>query len=111
MVWNDETKEIIIKKENVTVVLTIDENIVLVNGEEFACEAAPYIKKNRTMVPVRIICEAFGEKVEWDQESKSVIIEEAVAEEADNPENVLKEEKGKKEKTDKQNKETNPNEE
>lgn len=36
--------------------------------------AAPYIQNNRTMIPVRSLCEAFGGEVSWDDTSKTATV-------------------------------------
>lgn len=47
---------------------------LVVNGEEIKPDVAPQIIGNRTMVPVRWIAEALGAHVEWDAESRTVLI-------------------------------------
>lgn len=41
---------------------------------EVALDKAPYIKSDRTMVPVRALCEAFGNEVSWDEDEQLVTI-------------------------------------
>ena len=36
--------------------------------------ASPYIKNNRTMIPVRALCEAFNSTVSWDDATKTVTV-------------------------------------
>lgn len=42
--------------------------------EQREIEAAPFIKKGRTYVPVRFFSEAFGADVSWDQHTRTVIL-------------------------------------
>lgn len=58
----------------VEVILTVGKNEVIVNGEKKTIEAPPYIKNGRTMVPVRVISEAFGADVGWNDKTKEVTI-------------------------------------
>jgi N-acetylmuramoyl-L-alanine amidase len=44
------------------------------NGKQLKPEVAPRIIKDVTMVPVRIIAEELGSKVEWNQEARKVTI-------------------------------------
>ncbi len=44
---------------------------VKVNGENLTCDTAPYIKNDRTMVPMRAIFEALGASVTWDDATKT----------------------------------------
>lgn len=47
---------------------------IIVSGKEIKPETPAYIENGRTMVPLRFISEALGEKVDWNAETKSVII-------------------------------------
>lgn len=47
---------------------------IMVSGKEIKPETPAYIENGRTMVPLRFISEALGEKVDWNAETKSVII-------------------------------------
>ena len=84
--WDEETQTVIIQKGEDIVILNIGKNEVTVNGEVIQSEVAPKIEKNRTMVPLRLVAEALKEKVDWDEDSKTVIIEEETAEEAEKEE-------------------------
>ncbi|MDP4118008.1 MAG: copper amine oxidase N-terminal domain-containing protein, partial [Bacillota bacterium] len=44
------------------------------NGKYVDCDAAPYIKNDRTMVPVRAIAEAMGATVNYDDATKTATI-------------------------------------
>lgn len=49
---------------------------ILVNGKEVKTDSPAFIKDGRTMVPVRFISEALGLKVDWDQATRTVTIDE-----------------------------------
>lgn len=59
--WNNETKTVIITKNETTIELTINSNIEIVNGEQIEMDVAPYIKETdlggRTMLPANYIAE------------------------------------------------------
>ncbi|MCK5847910.1 MAG: hypothetical protein KAH01_01780 [Caldisericia bacterium] len=57
--------------------LTIGSKIMLINGVPMDehLSAAPYIKNEKTYVPIRVISEAFGADVTWYAESKGIVIE------------------------------------
>lgn len=68
------TREIYVY-HRLTLKLTIDNPVVMINDEaQPPLEAPPYISRGRTFVPVRIITEAFGANVEWEDSSKTVTI-------------------------------------
>ena len=46
---------------------------VYVNGEVLDADTVPYIKNNRTLVPMRAIFEALGATVSWDDATKTAI--------------------------------------
>lgn len=49
---------------------------VIVNDveREVMMDVAPFIANNRTMLPIRFVAEALGFKVDWDHESRTVIL-------------------------------------
>lgn len=67
LIYPDKTKEKVSKSyhSSLLMVLTIGSTIVTTNEQKQTIEAPPYIKNGRTMVPVRIIAEAFCCKVEY----------------------------------------------
>ncbi|NTU60892.1 MAG: hypothetical protein HGA95_00960 [Caldiserica bacterium] len=56
--------------------MKIGNNTMLVDGQPVMLDTAPYIdsKSGRTLVPARAIAEAFGAKVNWDANTKTVTI-------------------------------------
>ena len=72
--WNDETKTVTAKKDDVEIKLTINDKTAYVNGKEITLDTPSVIKDGRTLVPVRFISESLGKDVEWDAENKYVIV-------------------------------------
>ncbi|MCK5849057.1 MAG: copper amine oxidase N-terminal domain-containing protein, partial [Caldisericia bacterium] len=54
--------------------LRIGDQKASVNEEEVTLDVAPYIKNDRTMVPIRFIAEALGAEVGWENATKSITI-------------------------------------
>lgn len=73
--WNGEDRTVTVKSGDTEIVLTIDSAKAIVNGEEKELTAAPEIVEGRTIVPVRFIAQALGMDVEWDDASRTIIIE------------------------------------
>lgn len=73
--WDQPTQTVTAVTEDKTVVATVGEMSMYVNGEEKVMDVAPYIKEERTYVPARFVSEALDCKVDWDQENYTVIIE------------------------------------
>ena len=63
-----------VAKEKVEVKMTIGSLTAYVNGEAKTLDAAPLIRQNRTMLPVRFLADAFGAKVEWDGETSTATL-------------------------------------
>ena len=72
--WNGDTQTVTSEKEGTTISLQIGSNKMYVNNSEKILDVAAKVINNRTLVPVRAISEAFGCNVEWDGETKTVII-------------------------------------
>lgn len=72
--WNDTLKQVTVATKDKTIVLTVNSNTVIVNSSRYVLDTAPVIKEGRTLVPVRFISETLGNKVEWDEKTRSVKI-------------------------------------
>jgi len=44
------------------------------NGEKIVLDVPPQIVNGRTLVPARAVAESFGAKVDWDGNTRTVII-------------------------------------
>ncbi len=73
--WDGETKTVRAFGVNGTVIThIIGEASAIVNGEFVTLDTPSQIINGRTMVPVRFVSEALGETVNWDGDTKTVII-------------------------------------
>ena len=72
--WDPATKTAIAVKADTTINVTINSNIAIVNGEQQFLDIPAEIKNNRTFVPVRFFAEALNMNVDWDNFTKTVII-------------------------------------
>ncbi len=63
-----------------TVKMTINQANAYINDEVHVLDAAPIIKENRTMLPVRFVAEAFGATVGWDEKTSTATISDGKAE-------------------------------
>ncbi|GMB09325.1 phosphodiester glycosidase family protein [Thermolongibacillus altinsuensis] len=68
------TKQIEIRNENNTIVLTIGSNRATVNNRLIPLEGPAVAKKGTTYVPIRFIAEAFGATVRWDGKERTVTV-------------------------------------
>ncbi|RJQ31962.1 MAG: copper amine oxidase N-terminal domain-containing protein [Peptococcaceae bacterium] len=72
--WNAETRVVTIIKGDITVVLTIDDEIAVVNGREVPLDVPAGIENSRTVVPLRFVSETFDLKVQYYAEGGIVTI-------------------------------------
>lgn len=68
------TKTVTAVKDDITVIMVIDSTTEEINGEEVTMDTAPVIIEGRTLAPARYVAEAFGCKVGWDGNTKTVDI-------------------------------------
>ena len=72
--WDGETKTVTAEKSGVSLSLVIGENSLELNGGKLELDSPAQIINGRTMVPLRVISESFGCKVDWDGETKTVFV-------------------------------------
>lgn len=72
--WDDATKTVNATREDTSISLTIDKNVAVVNDKEVSLDVPATIIESRTLVPVRFVSEALGEKVDWIDSTKTVVI-------------------------------------
>ena len=58
--------------------LTIGSTEATINGERYTLDVAPFIKPevSRTLVPIRFVSEALGARVDWQADTRQVIIQD-----------------------------------
>lgn len=72
--WDSNTKTIIGNKNDDVVIMQINNVTVMVNDSSFDMDTAPIIVEDKAYAPVRYVAECYEYYVEWDNESKTVII-------------------------------------
>ncbi len=72
--WNNEEREVVSQRGDVNISLKVDSTQLVVNGQVKTLDVPACILNNRTMVPVRAVAEAFGCTVEWENDTKTVVI-------------------------------------
>lgn len=77
--WDDENRTVYITKGNRTVLLRIDSRLVeynIDNEKTFnISDVAPEIIEDRTFVPLRLISNALGVAVSWDDSTRTVYVD------------------------------------
>ncbi len=72
--WDDASRSVTATKDSTTMTLTINSNLMYLNGKEIKLDVPAKLVNNRTLVPVRVISESFGYKVNWDEKNLKVSI-------------------------------------
>lgn len=72
--WDDALQKATAKKGTDTIEITIDNDIMLKNGEEVVLDVPARMVGDRTLVPVRAVSEGMGADVDWIDEKQQVVI-------------------------------------
>lgn len=73
--WRPATRQVLVKLDGKTVLLTIGSKKAIVNGKETMLDVPPCIANGRTLIPLRFVSEGLGLKVSWDAKNKSATIQ------------------------------------
>lgn len=72
--WDQSTHTVTATKGTHTIILTIGSPTATVDGVKVTLDVPGKLINNRTMVPVRFIAQGFSAKVDWSQDTQTVII-------------------------------------
>lgn len=74
VLWNPVNRKVTIYSPKRRVVLTIDNEIAIVGDDTVRMDTPAVIRQDRTYVPIRFVSEHFGYNVDWDNDTRSVLI-------------------------------------
>lgn len=73
--WNNDTQQVKAKRNGIEISFVIGEKVLFINGKDtINMEVKPQIIKGRSMVPLRVISEALGVEVNWDNDERIITI-------------------------------------
>jgi hypothetical protein len=72
--WENSTQKITAKKQDTTVIMQINSNVLSVDGNAITLDVPPKLVDGRTLVPVRAVAESFDIHVLWDDIYKNVVL-------------------------------------
>jgi hypothetical protein len=72
--WDGSSQQITLTANGNTVVMWIDKNEILVNGNRYTIDVAPTIVNGRTYVPIRFATENLNTKVYWINSTREAVI-------------------------------------
>lgn len=73
--WNAEERRVTIVSGSHLVELWIGNNEIIVDGQKVLSPEAPLLENGRTLLPLRIISEALGWSVGWEESTKSITLQ------------------------------------
>ncbi len=75
--WNNDERSVFVQKGNESVLLRIGSNLVQYdNGADYdISDVAPKIYNDRTYVPLRLVSNALGIAVDWNDASRTVLVD------------------------------------
>jgi len=83
VLWDGEEKSVTINYDGHNIVFYIGKNTYLADGAEKKLDVAPQIVNNRTLIPMRALCESLGKEVKWHESGVIVIAENVIIEDKD----------------------------
>lgn len=87
--WINSERKIIISKANSgSITLHIGQSAYQLNNEQKQSDVAPFIRENRTFVPLRLVAESFDMAVTWSDQDRTVSITEKPVEQKETPKPV-----------------------
>ncbi|MDL2248806.1 copper amine oxidase N-terminal domain-containing protein [Tyzzerella sp. OttesenSCG-928-J15] len=75
--WNSELSQATLSGNGYTVILTIDSDVFTTNGTENTLDVPAQIINDTTMLPIRAVLESVGCSVDWENDTKTVLITSA----------------------------------
>jgi len=73
--WEPNEKRVTVIRGSQMIEMRAAKKELTVNGKLIVSDAAPVIRDNRTLVPLRLLSEQFGWKVDWNAEKKEVTLQ------------------------------------
>lgn len=72
--YDSKDNSITAVKDNIFIRMHIDSELASINGKNIILDAPATMVDNNIMVPARFIAEAFNAKIDWDERTKTVLI-------------------------------------
>ena len=73
--WDKVSRSAIITSGDISLIMPLNDEHILMNGQDCLIDTCAQIKENRTYIPARILFEALGYDVAWDAGKKVIKIE------------------------------------
>ena len=77
--WNPETKQVTMTKNGTIVIVTIGSKTATIDGMPVELLAAPVVKNNTTLVPLRFLSEAFNVSIDYNSATKTITLDKGAS--------------------------------
>lgn len=74
--WEEVTETVTATKDDIVIIMQIDNNIISVSENEIILDVPPQLVNDRTLVPVRAVAEGLNADVDWVETTQTVLITE-----------------------------------
>jgi len=72
--WNNETRQATLTRADYTIVITIGSNVFITNGQSHHLDVYAQIINDATLLPLRHVLESIGYELNWDGNTRTVLI-------------------------------------
>lgn len=72
--WDESTQTVTVRKGDIIILLQINSNELIKNGKSIYLDVPARLVDGSTFVPIRAVAESFGAMVEWDEDTKTIVI-------------------------------------
>ena len=72
--WDGTEQMAIAQKDGITVEVPIGQSYIYRNGTKVENDTAALIQDGRTYLPIRVVLESFGAKVQWNGDTNTVVV-------------------------------------
>ena len=78
VVWNEDNKTADVHIGDKEMKFSMNESTYTVNGEIKTLETPPAVINGRFMIPIRVVTEEIGKKVDWNQDNQVIVIGDSI---------------------------------
>lgn len=72
--WKEDTRQIVLRNENAELMISADESNIIYNGFKVEVEESALLREEGSYLPLRTIGQFLECSIEWDEESRAVVL-------------------------------------
>lgn len=82
--WDNELRQAIVIKNDITIKVPIDKAYIYKDNKKILNDSKATIINGRTYLPIRVVMESFGYQVDWNGNTRSILINDRINKELKN---------------------------